>query len=60
MEGYCMECKATREIRDPKVTGAGGRAATAGTCPVCNKRVFAIEKASSRRKGRRGLSTMRG
>ena len=60
MEGYCMECRTKREIDDPKPVSAGGSPATAGTCPICGNRIFAIEKPSSRRKGRRGLSTMRG
>ena len=60
MEGYCMKCGAIREILDPKVVGAGGRPATAGSCAVCSNRIFAIEKASSGRKRRKGLSTMGG
>ena len=60
MEGYCMACRAKREIGDPKLVNVNGSRATAGTCPLCGNRIFAIEKPSSRRKGRRGLSTMRG
>ena len=59
MEGYCMKCGAKREIRNPKPVSVSGSPATAGTCPVCSSRIFAIEKSSFRRKGRRGLSTMR-
>ncbi len=41
--GYCVKCKASREIRDPKqITMKNGRPATEGTCPVCGTRIFKI------------------
>lgn len=41
--GYCVKCKASREIRDPKqITMKNGRPATQGTCPVCGTRIFKI------------------
>jgi hypothetical protein len=34
--GYCMKCKAQREIKSAKqITMKNGRPATEGTCPVC-------------------------
>ena len=41
--GYCVKCKASRDIRDPKqITMKNGRPATQGTCPVCGTRIFKI------------------
>lgn len=41
--GYCVKCKAPREIRDPKqITMKNGRPATEGRCPVCGTRIFKI------------------
>ena len=41
--GYCMKCKATREITNAKpITMKNGRPATEGTCAVCNTRMFKI------------------
>ena len=41
--GYCMKCKATREITNPKlITMKNGRPAIEGTCPVCSTRMFKI------------------
>jgi len=41
--GYCVKCKAPREILDPKViTMKNGRPATEGRCPVCGTRMFKI------------------
>lgn len=43
MEGYCVKCKASREMKDPKqVTMKNGRPATEGTCPTCGTRMFRI------------------
>jgi hypothetical protein len=36
MKGYCVKCKAEREMKDPKITAAkNGRPMAKGTCPVC-------------------------
>ena len=36
MQGYCVKCKAKREIKNAKaITMKNGRAATQGVCPVC-------------------------
>lgn len=41
--GYCVKCKAPREMKDPKqITMKNGRPATEGTCPVCGTRIFKI------------------
>lgn len=41
--GYCVKCKAPREIQDPKqITMKNGRPATEGRCPVCGTRIFKI------------------
>jgi hypothetical protein len=41
--GYCVKCKATREIKDPQqITMKNGRPATQGVCPVCGTKIFKI------------------
>src|SRR5438477_350778 len=41
--GYCVECKALREIKDAtQITMKNGRPATQGTCPVCGTKIFKI------------------
>jgi len=41
--GYCVKCKASREIKDPQqITMKNGRPATQGTCPVCGTKIFKI------------------
>jgi hypothetical protein len=41
--GYCMKCKAQREIKGPKqITMKNGRPATEGTCSVCDTKMFKI------------------
>ena len=43
VEGYCVKCKAKREIKDPeKVTLKNKRKATKGTCPKCGTKMFRI------------------
>jgi uncharacterized Zn finger protein (UPF0148 family) len=43
VEGYCVRCKAKREIKDPKnVTMKNGKKAVSGTCPVCGTKLFRI------------------
>ncbi|MCE5191275.1 MAG: DUF5679 domain-containing protein [Actinomycetia bacterium] len=44
-EGYCVKCKAKREIKDPEdITMKNGRPATKGTCPTCGTKIFKIGK----------------
>jgi len=46
MQAYCMKCRASKEISDPKeITMKNGRPATQGTCPTCGTKVFRIGKA---------------
>jgi hypothetical protein len=41
--GYCMKCKAQREVKDPKqITMKNGRPATEGSCQVCGTKIFKI------------------
>ncbi len=43
VQGYCVKCKAKREIKDPeKITMKNGRKATKGTCPTCGTKMFRI------------------
>ena len=45
MQGYCMKCRAKREIKTPKaVTMKNGRPATQGICPACGTKMFRIGK----------------
>ena len=44
-EGYCVKCKAKKEIVDPKeITMKNGRPATQGLCPTCGTKIFKIGK----------------
>ncbi|MBI4303641.1 MAG: hypothetical protein HY665_04830 [Chloroflexi bacterium] len=46
MQGYCVKCRAKREMRATKnITMKNGRPATQGTCPVCGTKMFRIGKA---------------
>lgn len=45
--GYCVKCKAKKEIQSPKeieMKGKGGvkRKAVTGTCPDCGTKMFRI------------------
>jgi hypothetical protein len=41
--GYCVKCKASREIKNPqKITMKNGKPATSGSCPVCGTKMFRI------------------
>ena len=41
--GYCVKCKAQREIKAPQnVTMKNGKKAVKGTCPVCGTKMFRI------------------
>lgn len=43
MEGYCVKCKAKREMKDSKeVVMKNGRKAMKGSCPVCGTGMFRI------------------
>jgi RNase P subunit RPR2 len=41
--GYCMKCKAQRDIQNAKqITMKNGRPATEGTCVICGTKIFKI------------------
>ena len=43
MEGYCMKCKAKKEMQDPQqVTTKNGRMMTKGKCPDCGTTICKI------------------
>lgn len=42
-KGYCVKCKASKEIKDAQeVTMKNGRRAIKGKCPDCNTGMFRI------------------
>jgi len=42
-EGYCVKCKAKKEMKDPvAITMKNGRPATQGVCPSCGTKMFKI------------------
>ncbi|GMV37172.1 MAG: hypothetical protein AMXMBFR61_16800 [Fimbriimonadales bacterium] len=42
-QGYCLKCKAQKEIKDPvKTTLKNGKPAVKGTCPDCGGKIFRI------------------
>ena len=46
MQGYCVKCRARREIQGAgQITMKNGRPATQGTCPTCGTKMFRIGKA---------------
>lgn len=45
MQGYCVKCKAKREMKDEKqVTTANHRQMMKGICTVCNTKMNVIMK----------------
>jgi RNase P subunit RPR2 len=43
--GYCVKCKKSREIKNPKqVKLKNGRPAVSGTCSTCGTKMFKIGK----------------
>jgi len=45
MEGYCVKCKAKREIKNPtQVTLKNGKPAIRGVCSVCGTKIFIVGK----------------
>lgn len=43
MEGYCVKCKAKREIQNPVADfNKRGRAVVYGTCPECGTKIYRI------------------
>ena len=45
MKAYCVKCRASREIKNPRaLTMKNGKPATQGVCPVCGTKMFRIGK----------------
>ncbi len=45
MQGYCVKCRAKREMKDPRaIAMKNGRPATHGVCAVCGTKMFRIGK----------------
>ena len=45
MKAYCMKCRASREMKNPKkVTMKNGKPATRGVCSNCGTKMFRIGK----------------
>ena len=43
MEGYCVKCKAKREIQNPTAGfNKRGSAVVFGTCPECGTKIYRI------------------
>ncbi len=46
VEGYCVKCKAKKEMKGAKaVTMKNKKPATQGICPTCGTKMFKIGKA---------------
>ncbi len=45
MQGYCVKCRAKREISNARnVKMKNGKPAVQGVCPVCKTKIFRIVK----------------
>jgi len=45
VEGFCVKCKAKREIQNPtNITLKNGKPAIKGTCPVCGTTMIVMAK----------------
>jgi Zn finger protein HypA/HybF involved in hydrogenase expression len=45
MQGYCVKCRAKREIRNARaIVMKNKKPATQGICPVCGTKMFRIGK----------------
>jgi Zn finger protein HypA/HybF involved in hydrogenase expression len=43
VQGYCVKCKAKREMKDPQqIVMKNKRKATKGICPSCGTKMFKI------------------
>ena len=46
MQGYCVKCRATKDIHEPKdITMKNGKPAVQGVCKDCGTKMFRIGKA---------------
>lgn len=37
---YCVRCKASREIKNPRIRTENGRSLARGECPVCGCKLY--------------------
>jgi len=44
MEGYCVKCKAKREMKDAVKTSVNAHPAVKGKCPKCGTNMFRFVK----------------
>jgi hypothetical protein len=45
MQGYCVKCRASKEMKSAKaITMKNGKPATQGVCPSCGTKMFRIGK----------------
>ncbi len=45
MQGYCVKCRAKREIKNVKaITMKNGKPSVQGVCPVCGTKMFRVGK----------------
>ena len=45
MQGYCMKCRAKREMKNARaITMKNGKPATQGVCNLCGTKMFKIGK----------------
>jgi len=43
VDGYCVKCRAKRDIKDAKnITMKNGKPAVQGVCPECGTKIFKI------------------
>jgi len=42
VRGYCVNCKAMRELADTTQVHRSGLPAIAGKCPVCGAKIFVL------------------
>jgi len=46
MQGYCVKCRAKKEMRNTRaITMKNRKLATQGVCPICGTKMFRIGKA---------------
>jgi hypothetical protein len=51
VQGYCVKCKAKRDIKDPKeITMKNGKPACKGTCPECGTGMYRIGGCTPKKK----------
>ena len=46
--GFCVKCKAKRDIKNPVKTSVNGHPAVKGVCPKCGTKMFCFVKGGSK------------